>query len=317
MTSISRRAAMAGAILSLLSAWTPTSINPKDYGVTFSGADDTAGWQNAVNAAVAQGLPLQAPCGTSTIYGEITVSGPLTFAGSGLGCTYIMLAASNQNAVLVNTTAAVTFRDFTLECLGSGDWGIYVDTPTGWNQGSTFTHIQIAHCYVGIDFATAASWVIDGSIIYCDGAGMLGIDVRNIPAPDSGDSTIVNSTLSSPGCPYGILQRQSGGLRIENNKIIGWQYGYRMDLWSSTSDLFIIGNSFENSTYAALAFSRQSGTFSNIAITGNELSSSGYCIQGASGAGWLSSMGITGNRLICPSGLALGTIGNVVSSGNF
>src|SRR5260221_13871880 len=78
-------------------AASPTALNPRDYGVLFNGADDTLGWQAAIADATATGLPIAAPCGTSTVTGRLTVSGPLTFAGGGVGCTTLKFPPPNAS----------------------------------------------------------------------------------------------------------------------------------------------------------------------------------------------------------------------------
>src|SRR5258708_37658564 len=112
LTVLSCLACMATAAF----AASPTALNPRDYGVLFNGADDTLGWQAAIADATATGLPIAAPCGTSTVTGRLTVSGPLTFAGGGMDCTILKFPTPHAYLLLVTPPQAPTVRAFSIYC---------------------------------------------------------------------------------------------------------------------------------------------------------------------------------------------------------
>ena len=232
-----------------LGGFTPTSINPRDYGVTFSGADDTAGWQAAINAAIDEGLPIAAPCGVSVVKGRLNINSPMTFAGGGIECTVIEFPTPDNYLFLVWTPQAVTFRDFSIYCAGASQiqYGIsFYIAPPAWNLGSVISHVGVANCDVGIDLYTNSLFVVDGVIIRTNGAAV-GVRVADTNQPDQGDGAIVNSTFINEA-PTGeaILQYSGGGLKVANNKIYGWYYGYLLTLQGPTSELQIIGNNFDH-----------------------------------------------------------------------
>lgn len=230
-------------------AASPTAINPRDYGVTFSGSDDTAGWQATIAAALAQEMPIQAPCGISIVTGRLNITGPLTFAGGGIECTQIVFPTPNNYLFVVGTPQAVTFRDFSIYCAGASQIQYAISfyiAPPAWNLGSVISHVGIANCDAGIDLYTNSLFVVDGVIIRTNGASF-GIRVADANQPDQGDGAIVNSTVINES-PTGeaILQYSGGGLKVANNKIYGWYYGYALWLHGATSELQIIGNNFDH-----------------------------------------------------------------------
>jgi len=146
---------------------------------------------------------------------------------------------------------------------------------------SEFTHITITGAATGISFLRAAWWRIEGCSFFNN---LTGVYVRDLANPDAGDSSISNCTfLTTRGNnAYGIVQNSGGGLRIENNKILGGGYGYCLSLTpgDTTCDLFLIGNSIEGQAYGGAAFVHSgSGVFLNVLITGNEFNKQACPVQ--------------------------------------
>jgi hypothetical protein len=159
------------------------------------------------------------------------------------------------------------------------------------------------------------------------GFASVGVSIANTENVDVGDSVISGVTISGliPAFPgaIAILQYSSGGLKISDSKIIGWDYGYLLNLvaGAATSDLLINGNSFEWVAHGAIAFNHQAGgSFQNVAITGNQIGLGGatsLCVQNGGGSGWLSYVGIVGNRMQCTNTISMPGVAYLVSSGNF
>jgi hypothetical protein len=322
-------AAPALAVASTITAGpSPTAINPADYGVTFNGSDDAAAWQAAVNAAIAQNLAVASPCGTSSIGSPIVIGGALEFSGGGLDCTTLKPTAAGQAAISVTTQAAVTLRDFSVSCAAAGQTGISISPTGAANSGSSISRVRVTQCGIGYAMMNAASWVLRDFFFNApSGVISVGVAIANKDNVDVGDSVLSGATISGliPAVPgaVAIEQYSSGGLKISDSKIIGWYYGYLLNLaaGAATSDLLISNNSFEWVAHGAIAFNHQgSGSFSNVAITGNQIGLGGatsFCVQNGGGAGWLSNVGITGNRLQCATTIAMPSVTDLVSTGNF
>jgi hypothetical protein len=70
-----------------------------DYGVKVDGSDATSGMQAAINAAVAQKLPLYLPAGTIK-FSTLSISGPIRIIGRGeIYTTLQVIAGTNANAI--------------------------------------------------------------------------------------------------------------------------------------------------------------------------------------------------------------------------
>jgi hypothetical protein len=310
-------------------AATPAYINPVDYGVTFGGPDDSAAWQRAIEAANSLNLPIQSPCGTSRITTTLTVSASLLFEGGGLDCTLIELEINSQIGFSVVSALPLTMKDLTIHCVASDQIAISVHPIGAFNAGSSFTNVRSSGCNTAFSFTNAATWGLHGVIVNTPPSGIsFGVIVGNVQNGDIGDSVIDGGSYLSgliPSVPgsIAILQYSSGGLKIANSKIIGWDYGYLLDLAPSvwTSDLLISNNSFEWNTHGAIAFHHQgSGAFSNVVLTGNQIGLGGSvstCIQNRGGANWLSDVVIAGNRLRCNTNIYMPGVTNLSMTGNF
>src|SRR5260221_10889704 len=197
-------------------AASPTALNPRDYGVLFNGSDDTLGWQATIADATATGLPIAAPCGTSTVTGRLNITGPITFAGGGMDCTILKFPTPNAYLFIVTSPQAVTFRDFSIYCAGASQvqYGIsfYVPAPNR-NFGSVISHVRLAECDASLDLYTNSQFVVDGVIITSSGASF-GIRVADVNWPDYGDGVIINSTMiNAAQSGEAILQYSGGGVK--------------------------------------------------------------------------------------------------------
>src|SRR5258705_6363303 len=129
--------------------------------------------------------------------------------------------------------------------------GVAAITVTGTaaneNSGSRFERLVLnGNLNIGIDFVKASTWVVSNSII---AGASIAVRVANGNNGDSGDSTIYGNLLQAGAAGSGIIWNSSGGLRIENNKILGssMNQGILFSLTNgvSTSDIFVVGNSIE------------------------------------------------------------------------
>jgi len=312
---------LAWALCACAPASAASFVNPVDYGAIFDGVtDDTTAWSAAVAAATGLGLPIKAPCGSSAISAPIVLPATIQFSGSGSSCTKIVSTASI--AVNVTTADQVLIEHLTIVC-ASNATGININAAAT-NIKSEIADVGLLRCGVGANMGNAANWTFHDSNIGAGGvAGAIGILVANPIVPDSGDSAIYGNLIVGNGGTgsVGISQRSSGGLRIENNKILLWTYGYLLQLASgvATSDLVIVGNSIEHSAASAIAFNHSSGgSFANVVIVGNQIgAATPYCVTNAGGAGWLSGVGIIANRLTCTTDINMPNVTGLVTASNF
>lgn len=289
-------------------------MNARDFGVTAKGRnDDTASLQKAVNAAIFENVPLLLPIGTMKFSSELAVPGAITIIGYGHTQSVLSPVSTTQNGIRVTAVAPVFFKDFGIDAQGitpTAGKGILFD-PGGSsrNAQSRLNGVRVIGTFQGIDFERAAYWVMDGCAVQeCKDAHII---VKNLVSGDEGDSVISNSLISyntpspSPTILL-ILQKSSGGLRLNGNKIMGGYHGYHMALEAGVTTLgpIITGNSFENQDGACIFMGSDNPATSQIlrtVITGNELApfNNGYGIQvaAASTPSWCTGLTITGNDI--------------------
>jgi hypothetical protein len=293
-----------------------SAINALDYG-----SPSDANLASALAAAVSTNLPLFIP-GTYPITQPLVISSPCTIYGAGPKVTTIAPATAGQAAFQITSKLAVTIKELGIVSGAANQVGI-TTSPSGgngtWNEFSIFRDLHITGFQVGLQLSNSSDWIVDGCII--DGAGQqVGIQVDNSINVDAGDSCISNCTISglNTGNSVGISQYSSGGLKITNSKIIGYAYGYLMELsaGAQTSDLFISNCSFESQTQTCIGFTRQagSGTFQTVCITGNELQCASP-VHNFDASSWLSGVGIVNNRL--GGSISMAGVADLLASPNF
>lgn len=312
---------------------TPTNYSYQPGNVLRYGADPsgTANSNSAFVAATASGYCAYAPKGTYKVSSGVTLTAG-GIIGDGSYLTYITTSDTGTNDVFLYTgTFAARFENFSLQPVTtkSGGFGIVVGPASGEVSGMRFFQVVFNAIPSCINFVAASLY----SVIGCNFYGFTGdaIKVNNTNNADSGDSTIEGCVLTSPGntACNGIHQIESGGLRVVGNKFNDVGVGYLLDLGaSSTSDLLITANSFENAHFTGIQLQRTAGaaTFANVVITGNQFliaSSSGNSggIFSNNGSAFLSDMAIAGNTftvadLGAPTCIQLDYVSNAIIIGN-
>lgn len=166
------------------------------------------------------------------------------------------------------------FRDIyfiATEMLATSGSALKLDSPSGANQGSIIQNCIFAQFSMCIETVKALAWEATGNTFSQYNIAVL---VQNEDHPDGGDSCLdKNLFVTNRASPdkIGILQYNSGGLKVSNNKINGGKYAYLMKAkgsvampTQSTSILILTGNSFEHQSNGAISLSRKDDADSSI-----------------------------------------------------
>ncbi len=300
--------------------WT-TPASAGTISVSCAGVNDTAAVNAAINSynAASGGSTLLFPSGICRLTGATNV---LTNSGiiRGDGSSIIVSATANNTVFIVSSNSAVVFRDIEItqdvSVVKTDGAGIFLTSPgsTG-NPNSRIENVTVNGMYYGITLDHTVGTVI--SNCYVTNSIAAGVVKVNITDEDRGDDTVTGSIIDtevSNSSASAILQYAGGGLRIINNKILRHATGYRMVLSGSrdTSDLLIIGNSFENQTASSILLERgvEARRFGNVVITGNQFALSSNVLsipEAAAGVNndWVIGLAISGNVIQVNGPIAL------------
>lgn len=308
----------------LLLASTAQAGNVKDYGAVCNRTnDDTVAIQSAITAAQSTQGTVEFPAGQPCfISGPLYVTGGLNITGEGRQTGGLIWTSKTLTALIINTDQMVNISK--LQMLAPMDataGGMISITGPNYNAFSTIKDSYFVGGYSQIVTYAAFAWIFDGN--YHAQYVSTGVIVRNTYNADWGDSTIVNSTMSSGGVnATAIIQSSSGGLRILNNKLLGGQYAYR--LWFGgnelTSDLLIQGNSIENQSVAALRFgtSNNGALMGNFVISNNQFMSQPIAIAMDDSHRFMTRIVISGNSIsaVGTFGITLTNVDDFLVTGN-
>lgn len=308
-------------------------FNVKTYGAVCNGStDDTTAIQTAVTAAQAVGGTVFFPGGLSHITATIQVTGNCNFLGANNKTCGLYQSNPNLDAIYVHGSSlhcsldslyfSYNIANTTSDVTGTGHAFHYALTGSGGSTeaggeaySQVFRNCFIYNCPNGFYLDGCIRWTISGcnffgSATYGQVNSGIGIVVANTINVDNGDSNITSCYLQ--GWAIDIQQLGSGGLRIENNKFNPSTKHISQSLVGGTSDLFIVGNSFENAIQNTIELNwsgtppggQNSPFISNVIITGNEIqagtgSSPAYGIAfNTAGAGW-TALGATDSCFAC------------------
>lgn len=279
-----------------------SQVNILAYGADPSGTfDSTAAFQ----VAGATGKLIYCPAGTYLVSSGITITGGGLYGDGAYQTTIVTTDTASNNVFNYTGALAGTFRDiqFGIQTTKTGGYAVVVGPASGEVSAMRFLQCVFNGFPNCINFVAASLW----SVVACNFYGYKGdaITVNNTNNADSGDSTIEACVFTSPGNTNcnGVHQLESGGLRVVGNKFNDNGVHFLLDLGlHSTSDLLIVGNSFENAYFSAVQLQRTSGaaTFGNVVITGNQFlmsSASGNSsgVYSNNGSAFLSDITVNGN----------------------
>ena len=252
-------------------------VNVGDYVTDTTGTVDvTAGVKAAFAAIPLNGGTIFFPGGMYLISDSIIVNKKVTIMGSSY--TYIKFASGTANTAFHFTAnaASSTIRDIRI-------FNKSASTPISGNgfyfedaSHVLIDHVQIESFYNGININGGNVYNIKNN--YIANNAKYQIFIRNLAAPDAGDSNIEGNFIESGqfANSEGIHQESGGGLKIIGNKfnLSGaneYKYGINLNITNTTSILIVNGNSIEGYKENAIRITNQSGTqFGYINVAHNE-----------------------------------------------
>lgn len=281
-------------------------VSVKEFGAVGDGvSDDTAAIQAAITATY--GGSVFFPAGTYKVTSTISVTNEVSLIGAGRYLSKILWTSATLSIFNVSTTNPIQVEKMAFIGPSTPTTGYVfrLSSNSTHNAFSIFRDLLFSSCYIGIESVNAMALTVDAC--YFSGHQSAGVVICNRYQHDAGDSTISACVFSNAGtAAVGIFQYSSGGLRVVNNKILSGAIGIKqaLDPGVQTSDLLVVGNSFEGQSTAAIEFSQSESTsrFSNIVICGNQFALHPIAIKASTSNVYLKNITITGNVLALPSG---------------
>lgn len=254
-------------------------IDPSMWGLIESGTVAgqnatliTAGIQAAINESIARRKRLDA-AGGLYLHNALVVNGALELEGEGRGATEFRGIPLNTTFWDVNSDAGVVFSSLTLSGNNASTAGdvLLIDNGADVNYDTILDNITIKECFGGFHPRKAGRFSVRNCyFVDCFGTA---ITVENQVNADNGDANILGSVFANPsGVGKGILQLSSGGLRVVNNKFLGFKRAYhgQPGVGVQTSDLIVVGNSLEGYTEGGVYLESGGGQLGNVIVSGNQ-----------------------------------------------
>lgn len=292
----------------------PMTIDPRNppYNADGTGATDATAALNVAISAAVNTTDIDISYGSFLVAGTLIVNGPLAMHGSNEHRSTLLVPDPTVDLMHLTTPAPVHLEKFTIrsQTKGGQTAGAMIKSVQAAGVGnteSTFRTIRMIGAYDGFDLTGCSWWkMID---CYVNGFANRAVVVANPARVDAGDSVIdrLTSLKSEHGGTH-VWQASSGGLRVQNSKMIGADYGYQLDLaaGAGTSTLLINGNSMEGQRLSGIYMDHEPGsTFENVVINGNEFESQNTPIEIASkdNVVWCRCIAISGNSIyLAPTG---------------
>lgn len=246
----------------------------------------------AIQAAFNNGGKVSFPKGLGLIGSTLMVPGHLKAEGAGRYASQLQ-PPSGQGAILVAVPGggySTVLADFGIAYASqqptTAPAAISVSAGSTEHTGFDMRDCRVMHASWAVYFLNASYFRITGCELINNSNG--GVIVQNTNNPDSGDSVISGNTIFNPsitsGPTLGILQLNSGGLRVENNKFNSFNQAVQLRLspGAVTCDLLIIGNSMESVGFttpnAPILCQRSgaTGSFHSLIVDGNQFNGWGY-----------------------------------------
>jgi len=280
-------------------------------------SDSTTGIQSAITYVETYGGTLYFPCGSYLANNGLSITSTIRIQGESKLCTTIAWTSLTLNVVTIDTPSSVTIKGFVWQGPVNGSFDptstagadiVITNTAssatTSVNSNSEISDNIFYYGYIAVNSKRGTYLKLANNFFQAQKQDCVRLD--NEVNADGGDNTLNLNTFSGYA---GTTRTQNlvehvsgGGLRIVNNKIIGGEYGYRMNFTAvptstSTTILVIADNSIENQNTGSLLFTYVSGSanYYNTTITGNVFGNCGNCIQANGSTAFLQGFVVSGN----------------------
>ena len=262
----------------LVTGWTSTAIT-----VTPANAHSGAWTVQSASSGIQEALISTSglvfiPAGTYPIYGQIAING--TAVVTCASHDSVLLGQTTTQNMLVITTGTTGNRVRVNNCQfatapqpkTAGD-AIQVNGSGGVaNYGFVADGLVFQNQWNCIHIASGTHYSIVNSNFYSSINWDLFLqDTLNI---DDGDSSVVGNVFDGLPTGAGVHWESGGGVKFVSNKFLAHTYGLQFLTadGTSTSDIFIIGNSIEDFGLAGISIDRMNttGQLQEIVISSNE-----------------------------------------------
>ena len=300
------------------------------------GSDDTSAIQAAVNALSANAFSvLRIPgkvfltSAAINTYTGVAIVGdkrrsPVDNAGS------FIVPSTSTDGITIQSADSFDLRDISIVYVGTasgGTCGIRVTPPPGqYNYHSGISSVAIAGAYDAVVLNRCVSALIDWLRVDTYERYGVSMSSNGIGGGDNGDNKLSNSVfLGGPSAFAGCSWDSGGGLTIFNCKFLSGQYGavFSSATGTNTSQLNVIGNSFDGMTSGNLSFNRQdtSSHVTGVVIGNNTFNMWTGAPNGLVIGPGFSTITITGNTFYGPplgpsTVIDIDTIDNAIITGN-
>lgn len=280
-------------------------LSVKQFGAKGDGTtDDTAAIQAAHDALPVNGGGLFFPAGKYVVSATINITKPTTLRGVGMGdhmagtTGRVMSTYDTSKGQSIIATSSLTLFVLDVNAPGFGACDIAIaNTATGAapptagagikirnGDSARLTRVRVAGFYDNITFEQSEYASITDCLIV--DPVRYGLYARNLFNSDQGDMTVVGTAFTMSGgftrnASAALRMESGGGLKFTSNKVnMGWASTSRFDIGidarmadgTSTADILVTGNSFENCLTALIRLGRTgtTGVLKYVTITGNE-----------------------------------------------
>lgn len=200
-------------------------------------------------------------------------SASANFTSADIGKYIFAISAGAGGAPLLSTITAIisttkaTLANPCLNTVASGGTARYGNMYTG----IVFDNVNITNHAIGLNLGSVGKYNVNACKFNCTNP----VKINNQVSQGFGASEFSGCTFLADPSSYGVIFNSGSDVRFINNKFLGGIHCFHMD-WNQSQEgnLFLIGNSLENYTAAAI-FLTFSVTYDRIIIQGNSAAGAG------------------------------------------
>jgi hypothetical protein len=242
----------------------------------------TSGIQEAIVFQPGGGMVFLPP-GIYDTYADIYIDRGIQIFGASRGSVTVRSNSPTQNIFNVSVNSPVKLCGFLLNAATTRTAGAGI-VLGGGSLGCEISDVTFIGQFNNVSVTNSVAWNIHDT--YSAGNIANGLVINNSGA-DSGDSSFHTNVWDGSGATgAGILWSSGGGLRITDNKFLGYLWGIDANAAAAgvaTSDFIIANNSMESGATAngaiRIRVTGSGSNISNVQISNNQITYAGPCIQ--------------------------------------